>query len=198
MSRGFITEGLKRHPGADDWVCVEDFCGRCDGEPANFAAWWSPSRGFTAFLGQWYDAPTMPGAHQPTDKECWNWAMEHTNWGRKKQAEDRRKAKRDAAFDVELARRKQHGVGWAEYSIALPDGKTIESAQPVPWCRTMADLRQSVSTLILGYLDEKRARREAPRYPGARIARLRFSIRPWKELEAWQQKHGSGDRRKAA
>lgn len=72
---GFITEYLKQYPGADDWRCVEDFCGRCTplGRPINICAFYSPSRHITAFGGEWYGTPDA--GCELGDRAAWDHAM---------------------------------------------------------------------------------------------------------------------------
>jgi hypothetical protein len=76
--RGFATDYLADYPGEKDWVCVEDFCGRCSTlqTAINVSAWWSPSRQITAFGNQWFDVPDMPG-DEPGEDDVWTWVKAH-------------------------------------------------------------------------------------------------------------------------
>jgi len=58
-------------------ICIEDFCGRCDGFPCSFwADWWVDDKVVT-FGGEWGDVPDMPSETEPTNEAVNNWARAH-------------------------------------------------------------------------------------------------------------------------
>lgn len=122
----FATDYLKDHPGADDWVCVEDIC--CGystllSHGYNCSAWWSPSRGIVAFGNDWFDVPDMPATSQPTDDEAHQWVLDHPGFLQRKinaalarnQAQKERWAELDRIFE-------KYGSGEVRAELREPDG----------------------------------------------------------------------------
>lgn len=156
---GFITDYLPRD-GVDDWVCVEDFCGRCDRAPAlteqrgNWCAWWSPSRAVTKFGGDWIGVPDMPSKTQPSEEAVEFWAMNApthyarawraNNWRLKVQEEEKRAIERYY---------KEHGYNYAYVMIRHPDGSILEQSSCVGMrgaVKVMRDIRGSLERLGWG------------------------------------------------
>lgn len=98
-------------------------------ETLNVCAFWSPSRRFAAFGGQWIGTPHMPASTEPTEDDVWEWALKaDTIWARRWNAATRKSAKRESTMKATEAHYRKHGYNWVTVTFRGPDGvKTVVS-----------------------------------------------------------------------
>lgn len=166
---GFITEPLHDHPGLEDWVCIEDFCGRWTGGPTsdvcNWAAWWSPSRKLTVFCGQWALVQPMPIAHEPSEEIIWNWIeKDPCHWSRRYRAWKNRTREREENAARDETHFKKIGYNYAYLTLRNTDG----SIQKLESCVGIRGTLQVMRDIRGGLAMEGR--------PNAVIVRLRVEV----------------------
>ena len=141
---GFATDYLKDYEGADDWVCIIDFCGRDQaiGDIANVSAWYSKSRQIVAFGNMWHGVPNMPCKRTPTESRCNKWIdnnHDHCNYERKRRAAIARDERRQQESDKLYAWYDKHGRNYAFAAYKLADG-SIKSVVQCIGIRTLFDV----------------------------------------------------------
>lgn len=152
---------------ADDWKCIEDFCGSWSGfgfrTQIDVTAWWSPSRKLVKFSGGWGATPRMPAETEPTEEQVWAWATSaDTHWGRRYRAAARREAERAAHSKRVDEHFRKFGYNWVSLKFVRPDGSCREISQCVGIYEKLAVMRIATGLMT----------RDEPR--GTRLADFKF------------------------
>jgi hypothetical protein len=109
-----------------DWVCVYDIqCRYLHYDQICMCADWSPSLQRVRFGAAWFDVPDMPAPIEPSEDQCWEWAMRRGWLGRHAEAQAVRREASKTRSKVIQAFFDARGYNWLTLVLINDQGEKL-------------------------------------------------------------------------